>query len=264
MDDNFNINELDKELLSADLNAVAVICLLFVAFMVITIQVLPFQAFQSEAQASLELEEMVEESGETIKLSSIKPTPAISHKPSLKHSKTKKEFRISKSRFDFPPFKGKKGENAYHSIIHNASKKHDIEPALVKAVIMAESSYNPRAVSPKGAVGLMQLMPKTAESLGVANSFNPEQNVHAGTRYLKKLIDQFDGDIKLALAAYNAGLTQVKKHKGIPPFKDTIYYVHKVYHYYDFYRKQEAVDRGQNIKKNTNKNKGSEENIDEA
>ena len=130
-----------------------------------------------------------------------------------------------------------KGERSFHPIIQNAASRYDIDPALVKAIIMAESDYNPRAVSKKGAKGLMQLMPVTARSLGVDDAFNPEQNIHAGVRYFKTLLKQFDGDVKLALAAYTAGSSNVRHYKGIPPFKDTKRYLKKVYRYYEFYKK---------------------------
>jgi hypothetical protein len=131
-----------------------------------------------------------------------------------------------------------KGEKSFHPIIQKAATRHDIDPALVKAIIMAESDYNPRAVSKKGAKGLMQLMPVTARSLGVDDAFNPEQNIQGGVRYFKTLLKQFDGDVKLALAAYNAGSSNVRHYKGIPPFKDTKRYLKKVYRYYEFYKEK--------------------------
>jgi soluble lytic murein transglycosylase-like protein len=117
------------------------------------------------------------------------------------------------------------------------AKSYEVDPALVRAIIMAESSYNPRAVSKKGAKGLMQLMPKTAEYLGVEDSFNPEHNIDAGVRYFKKLLGQFNGNVKLALAAYNAGSRRVREYKGIPPFKATQRYVKKVFEYHKHYKK---------------------------
>ena len=131
-----------------------------------------------------------------------------------------------------------KGERSFQPIIQRAALRYDIDPALVKAIIMAESEYNPRAISVKGAKGLMQLMPVTAKSLGVNDVFNPEQNIHAGVRYFKSLLKQFDGDVKLALAAYNAGSRNVRHYKGIPPFKDTKRYLKKVYRYYEFYKER--------------------------
>jgi hypothetical protein len=130
-----------------------------------------------------------------------------------------------------------KSERRFDYIIQRVANSYDVDPALVRAIIMAESSYNPRAVSKKGAKGLMQLMPKTAEYLGVEDSFNPEHNIDAGVRYFKKLLDQFNGDVKLALAAYNAGSRRVREYKGIPPFEATQHYVKKVFEYHQHYKK---------------------------
>lgn len=132
----------------------------------------------------------------------------------------------------------KKEEGLFHPIILEAADRYDVDLALIKAIIMVESSYNPNAISRRGAKGLMQLMPKTAEALGVGDSFNPEHNINAGVRYFKKLLDQFDGDVKLALAAYNAGSRKVKKHNGVPPFKATRCYIEKVFKYHQYYKKQ--------------------------
>ena len=130
-----------------------------------------------------------------------------------------------------------KAVRRFDHIIQIAANRYEVDPALVRAIIMAESSYNPKAVSKKGAKGLMQLMPKTAEYLGVEDSFNPEHNIDAGVRYFKQLLKQFNGDVKLALAAYNAGGSRVRKYKGIPPFKDTQYYVKKVFEYHRRFKK---------------------------
>ncbi|MBW2636937.1 MAG: lytic transglycosylase domain-containing protein [Deltaproteobacteria bacterium] len=110
-----------------------------------------------------------------------------------------------------------KEKHPYNPIIKKAADRYEIDPALVKAIIMAESSYNPRAISKMGARGLMQLMPATAKALGVEDCFNPEHNIHAGVRYFRQLLDRFDGNIELALAAYNAGSRKVRKYNGIPP-----------------------------------------------
>jgi len=130
----------------------------------------------------------------------------------------------------------------YHPVILQAANHHQVDPDLVKAIIMAESSYNPMAISERGAKGLMQLMPKTAEALGVEDSFNPEQNIKGGVKYFKQLVDQFDGDVKLALAAYNAGSRNVIEYQGIPPFKATQYYIQKVFKYYQLYKNQPSGD----------------------
>ena len=134
-------------------------------------------------------------------------------------------------------FRGKK-ERLFHPIILQEAGRHEIDPALVKAIIMAESGYNPNAVSDKGAKGLMQLMPSTAKALGVEDAFNPQQNISGGVRYFKKLVNRFDGDIKLALAAYNAGSKNVRHYQGIPPYKSTHYYIEKVFKYYKLYKNQ--------------------------
>ncbi len=131
----------------------------------------------------------------------------------------------------------KKPEQLYHPIIIKAASRYRVDSALVKAIIMTESSYNPRAISKKGARGLMQLMPRTAAGLGVEDSFNPEHNINGGVKYFKQLLDQFDGNIKLALAAYNAGSRKVRKYKGIPPYKETQEYVERVFKYYEYYKK---------------------------
>jgi soluble lytic murein transglycosylase-like protein len=117
----------------------------------------------------------------------------------------------------------------YDSIIETAAVSAAIEPNLLRAVIVVESGFNSRAVSKRGAVGLMQLMPATATRFGVSNPFDPKQNVHAGARYLKFLIDRFGHDIRLALAAYNAGEEAVDRNGGqIPPFSETMAYVPRV------------------------------------
>jgi soluble lytic murein transglycosylase-like protein len=132
----------------------------------------------------------------------------------------------------------RKGERSFHPIIVRVADHHEVDPALIKAIIMAESGYNPRAISEKGAKGLMQLMPATAEALGVEDSFNPEQNIKGGVKYFKQLVIQFEGDVKLALAAYNAGSKKVRHYQGIPPFKTTQCYIDKVFTYYQIYKKQ--------------------------
>ena len=119
----------------------------------------------------------------------------------------------------------------FGSLIVEAAGRYKVDPALIQAIIMAESGYNPKARSKRGAGGLMQLMPSTAKSLGVKDIYNPGDNIDAGVRYLKKMLDQFEGDVMLALAAYNAGSRYVKKYRGIPPFKATIHYIKKVLKY---------------------------------
>ena len=128
-----------------------------------------------------------------------------------------------------PSAPGKEKGRVFHPLTLKAANRYQVDSALIKAIIMAESNYNPRAVSKRKAKGLMQLMPKTAEALGVGDSFDPEHNINAGVRYFRKLLNQFDGDVKLALAAYNAGSRKVRKYNGVPPFRATRRYIKRVF-----------------------------------
>ncbi|MEB3245496.1 MAG: lytic transglycosylase domain-containing protein [Vampirovibrionales bacterium] len=117
---------------------------------------------------------------------------------------------------------------AFESIIQENAIKHRVPPALIQAVIQQESAFNPNAISKAGAQGLMQLMPGTAKTLGVQNAFDPAQNIAGGTKYLSQLLGQFNGNIPLALAAYNAGPGAVNKYHAVPPYAETQQYVKKV------------------------------------
>jgi soluble lytic murein transglycosylase len=116
----------------------------------------------------------------------------------------------------------------YADLINRAAREQDIDPDLVKAIIRVESNFDPRAVSRKGAQGLMQLMPATAARHAVADAFDPAQNIAGGVRYLRKLIGLFPGDLRLVLAGYNAGENAVARHGGVPPYRETQQYVRKV------------------------------------
>lgn len=117
---------------------------------------------------------------------------------------------------------------SYSEIINRAAEKYNLPAALLRAVIKAESNFNPLACSSAGAMGLMQLMPSTARALGVDNPWDPEENIEGGSRYLRQLLDQYANNLPLALAAYNAGPGQVKKYGGIPPFTETRNYIQRI------------------------------------
>ena len=113
-------------------------------------------------------------------------------------------------------------------LLERGSYERALDPRLVQAVVQVESGYNPRALSNKGAIGLMQLMPATARELGIDDPWNPDGNVAGGTAYLRRMLDTFSGDVELALAAYNAGPKAVLNHAGVPPFAETRAYVRKI------------------------------------
>jgi len=124
--------------------------------------------------------------------------------------------------------------DGYDTLIAQQARAHALDPALVKAVIAAESNFDPRATSRAGAQGLMQLMPRTASSLGVSDPYSPRQNVAGGVRYLREMLDRY-GDARRALAAYNAGPEAVDRYRGVPPFRETQRYVSRVLHYHRGY-----------------------------
>lgn len=162
------------------------------------------------------------------------PEPAV--EPLIIEEKPAPVVIIEKEEKDLFPYQIKKTEPLYNPIILEAANLHDVDLTMVKAIIMAESGYNIKRVSRRGARGLMQLMPGTAESLGVKDIFDPEENIYAGVRYYKSLLKRFNGDEKLALAAYNAGARNVRKYNGVPPFKETQRYIKKVLAYQHFYK----------------------------
>jgi soluble lytic murein transglycosylase-like protein len=131
----------------------------------------------------------------------------------------------------------------YDNFISESCRLHGVDFALVKAVIRAESSFDPYAISIKGAEGLMQLMPETSKRLNVANPFNPQQNIAGGVQYLKYLLDRFNADLKLCLAAYNAGETTVTQVNGIPNYRETKKYIAEVLRYYQEYKKKSSQNR---------------------
>jgi len=136
----------------------------------------------------------------------------------------------------------------FENIVRSASDRYDVDPDLVWAVMKAESNFNPRAVSRKGARGLMQLMPATARLLEVDDIYNPTENVNGGVRYLRSLLNRFRGNRRLALAAYNAGAKAVEQYKNVPPYAETREYVRRVLDYYRLYRNNGGVFASDQVK----------------
>lgn len=133
---------------------------------------------------------------------------------------------VLRSKLDVPPTPG--GAEMIDKIVEETAMRHDVDPNLVRAIIKVESNFNPQARSRKGAIGLMQLMPTTARSLNVTNPYDPAQNVDAGVRHFKQLLDSYHGDVALSLAAYNAGSTAVQRSRGVPRFRETQNYVKRI------------------------------------
>jgi soluble lytic murein transglycosylase-like protein len=164
-----------------------------------------------------------------------KPVPAASHYSMRMARSAAAEVRSMLKAAPAP--KGSAAGDAtppadINAAIEQAAARHNVDPNLVRAVIKVESNFNPHAVSRTGAMGLMQLMPVTARQLNVTNPFDPEQNVDAGVRHLRHLLDDFGGDVRLTLAAYNAGVGAVMRNSGVPPYSETRNYVKKITHLY--------------------------------
>jgi hypothetical protein len=244
MNENKQHSIMEEELPSADLAQAGMILILFFISTAFLLRLFPFHISQAEAHTEHLTRQLIEYAGEDtpVTLAMPLPPPAAPFKPPVGKVAAKMKEAENIPTYQFSSFKGKKGEHVYFPIIQRVAESHGIEPALIKAMIMAESSFNPKAVSNKGAAGLMQLMPKTAKSLGVVNRFDPEQNIRGGVKYIKHLIEKCNGNLKHAIAAYNAGFGHVIKYKGVPPFKATRYYVQKVFHYYDYYRQKDRND----------------------
>jgi soluble lytic murein transglycosylase len=133
--------------------------------------------------------------------------------------------------------------NFFDAMIRQAAKRYQVDPRLVKSVIRAESNFDYLAVSRMGAVGLMQLMPETADDMEVLDPFDPKENIYGGTRYLRKMLGLFNGNLRLALAAYNAGPTRVISLGRVPRFKETQNYVRKVQFFYKEYKKSSSPSK---------------------
>ncbi|MEE2902919.1 MAG: lytic transglycosylase domain-containing protein [Myxococcota bacterium] len=195
-------------------------------------------AFSSVSSARAEYYSWVDDDGvlhlTNIKSKQRKASPAAQEKSehfggvapivvTVDGGKERKLYRVNVSRYD--------------SIIRRASEHYRLPFAFVKSVVKVESNFNPKAVSKAGAKGLMQLMDFTAKDMLVENSFDPEQNIFGGTRYLRLMANQFNGDIEKTAAAYNAGPTAVKRAGGIPNYRETKKYVARVKQMYEYYRK---------------------------
>jgi soluble lytic murein transglycosylase-like protein len=150
--------------------------------------------------------------------------PAEKASASLESNRTSLEARATGSAADAHPL----GADVLHQLVQETAHKHNVDPALVSAVISTESNWNTSAISRRGAQGLMQLIPETAQHLGVYNPFDPTQNVEAGVRYLSSLLERYNGDLPKALAAYNAGPAAVDRWRGVPDYRETREYVRKV------------------------------------
>lgn len=149
------------------------------------------------------------------------------------HLPLKKEMKnIKGAKWMAKDFSADRQTVSFEPVIASAGELFSVDPDLIRAVIKAESNFNPRAVSPKGALGLMQLMPGTAREMNVMDPFDPVENIHGGARYLRQLLEFLNGDLPLALAAYNAGPARVVWQNKIPPIRETRDYVQRVLNYY--------------------------------
>ncbi|MDJ0802886.1 MAG: lytic transglycosylase domain-containing protein [Desulfobacterales bacterium] len=135
-----------------------------------------------------------------------------------------------------PRFRASPATKKFDGLIQDAARRYGVDFSLLKAIIRAESSFDPQAISRKGARGLMQIMPQNFQSLDIQDPFDPKQNIMGGTRYFRSLLDRYQGKVALTLAAYNAGPTAVDRYRRIPPYAETQDYVEKVLRYYKHYK----------------------------
>ena len=165
----------------------------------------------------------------------------ISPNGSISLTNVPSDSRYRKIEIESSRFTSTLSEQELEPVIRRYSSQHRLHPALIRAVIKAESNFDPRAVSRAGAIGLMQLMPQTAVRLDVRDMYDPDDNVGGGTKYLRQLLDRFHGNLPLALAAYNAGENAVDHYQALPPFNETRQYVRKVLRYYRTFLVRDGV-----------------------
>ena len=183
-------------------------------------------------ETAKKLKEVIELENKDVKEEFSKVLNEIKEKANIRINKTFPQDQVISYKEEL------KKADSIKKLIEVLSKKHGVDPLLVKAVVKVESNFDPKAVSPVGAKGLMQLMPDTAKDLGIKNPLNPKENLEGGIKYLKRLMKKYNNDITLTLAAYNAGPGNVDKHNGIPPFTETRNYVTKVLKVYKEYAQE--------------------------
>lgn len=169
--------------------------------------------------------------------------------PALPHSATRVPSAAGHAGYDAGRTFPVRPKTDLSQVVNEISGKYRLDPDLVNSVIKAESEFNPHAISPKGAQGLMQLMPGTATQLGVPNAFDPQANVDGGTKYLRELLEKYNFDLVKALAAYNAGPQRVERYGGVPPYYETRAYVAKIVR--DFNKKKAAQEKAATAKKSS-------------